>query len=488
MESESQPTSFSNWMPASFSNRTSSFVPQGLEEAAEARTKAASSSLSLISTASFYEPPTATPTQVKWTRAGFLVANLIVGSGIFTTPYGFKEAGWFAVVLAVLSTTVATWTGLLIGDLLESVSGPAALVSNATPPTYNTVGERAFGRAFLPFFGAFGIGQCLLQGVYMISLSAQSWQASLGFSVNKMICANAVVCLCISLIPRRYFSIIAKLGVAITLAAIAVVVASGLSLIPSGTANRHQSSFGAGFAGVSGSLSTVILSCGDHVCFPDIYTATGSQKQTYKKGIVMGFSIFLLCVLGFCIPCYFTLGDTIEPNVLTNIGMNGHGEITSFPREFRIVTNAVLAFRFLFIIPCFMPAIFAASDSFAGAILKMELSDAAGVESIFVFLREWPRKFTVCLVSRVIGYCILVCSAIFFASFLGPLVTIVGSLFQSINVIVIPCLAYNRLCPEKLQGRPAKRLLLWLLVLVGLIWCIGGTVTGVMDVIAGKST
>jgi len=302
-----------------------------------------------------------------------------------------------------------------------------------------------------------------------------------------MIYANAAVCFCISIAPRRYFFIIAKVGVAITLAAIAVVIVSGLSLLPD-EIDRRQDDFGRGIAGIPGSLATVMLSCGDHVCFPDVYHATGRCKRIYKKGVIMGFAIFVGCMLAFCIPCYVTFGTTIKPNVLTNIGLDALGNRTQFPMWLGVATNAVLAFRFLFIIPCFMPCIFVALDAMAGKVFRMDLSDVSRLDSILVLLPARACTFIVCFTTRMVGYAILVVCATFFESFLGALVTIVGSLFQSVNVIVIPCLAYYKLCPERLQGRYMKTTFLWLMVVIGMTWCVGGTFTGVMDVARGKKT
>lgn len=419
----------------------------------------------------------------SWSKAGFLIANLIVGSGIFTTPYGFVLAGWFGAVLAILATGAALWTALLLGDLLEVV----ATVSPEAPPTYNTIGELAFGRGFLPFFGAFCIGQCLLQGVYIINLSAQSWQVSLSFPAKTMIWVNALACLCITLMPRRYLGIIAKAGVALTFGAVSVVVASGLALLPDNV-DTNQSLFGQGIAGVSGSLATVILSCGDHVCFPEVYNMTGRNRKTYKKGAGMAFGIFLSCALAFCIPFYMTMGVTIQPNVLTSIGLGVDGKATTFPSWLRSATNAVLAFRFLFLVPCFMPCIFAALDSATSIATKIDLSDIADEETIFVFLYTDPIKFSLCLVNRIFGYCILAFCATFFESVVGALVTIVGSLFQSVNVIIIPCLAYYKLCHDQLKGNILNRLLLWVMVLVGSIWCVGGTMTGIIGVVKGRAS
>merc|ERR1719149_40088 len=168
--------------------------------------------------------------------------------------------------------------------------------------------------------------------------------------------------------------------------------------------------------------------------------------------------------------------------------MDGNGDRTSFPAWLGIPTNAVLAFRFLFIIPCFMPRIFAALDNLVGKVLRMDLSEAATKESIVAFLPTHISTFLACLATRILGYALLVICATFFESFLGDLVTIVSSLFQSISVFIIPCLAYYKLCPEQLQGRYMKTTFLWLMVAVGMIWCVGGTFTGVMDVINTNKT
>lgn len=425
--------------------------------------------------------------KVSWTKAGFLIANLIVGGGIFTTPSGLKLFGWLGIASAIAASVAGLWTALLLGDLLHAVSGTDGLLEQAdkAPPSYNTIGERAFGAAFVPFFGVFAIGQCLLQGVYMITVSAQSWHVFLEkyLHINSMIFVNAAACLLVTLTPRRYFGIIAKVGVALTISAMGVVVASGLSLRPDHT--DHQQTL-TGENQLIGSLAAVILSCGDHVCFPDIYNATGRCKKTYKKGAIMGFGIFLTCTLAFCIPCYLTMGVSIKSNVLTNIGVYPNGDImpvSEFPDWLRGVTNGVLAFRFLFIIPCFMPCIFAALDGVAGLVTGQDFARAQNVETVLVFLREEKATFVICLLNRIIGYVGLALLSVFFQQFLQELITIVGSLFQSVNVIVIPCLAYFKLCSYELNGRPIKRALLYLMLLFGSAWCIVGTVSGILGII-----
>jgi len=441
------------------------------------------------------DAPRSCKAQISGIELGFLVANLIVGSGIFSTPYGFMLTGWTSIPLALLSCALSLWTALLLGDLLEAVSSSPPVdalrrgllqdCQDTTPlePTYSAVGERAFGRLFVPVFGAFGFGQCLLQGVYMITLSAQSWQASLGLPAKTMIFVNAAVCLCISMVPRRHFGFMAKIGVMLTVVAMLAVVCSGLWLLPQDEADTDQSLFGTeGYAGICGSIASVFLSCGDHVCFPDMYATAKNNKKTYQKGIMTGFAIFTASCLAFCVPVYLTFGTGINPNVLTNIGLGVHGEDVGFPLWVRAATNALLAFRFLFIIPCFMPNIFRLFDGILSFCLRLDLTDTTQLETICELLPENRRKFFGCFMARVLGYLLVASFAVFFEQALGALVTIVGSLFQSVNVILIPCAAYLKLCGSELQGRPIKRALLYLMLLAGTCWCVVGTTIGIMNV------
>jgi len=183
-----------------------------------------------------------------------------------------------------------------------------------------------------------------------------------------------------------------------------VVVASGLSLLPD-RVDTHQSFIGQGLAGIPGALSTVVFSCGDHVCFPDIYNAAGRNSKTYKKGMCFGFGIFATCLLAFCVPAYLTFGTAILPNVLRNISLDTEGNASGFPLWMRSATNFVLAIRFLFIIPCFMPVIFSALDSLVGICFRTDLSIAARHETIFAMLPQSPYKFAIALVCESFHIC-----------------------------------------------------------------------------------
>jgi len=57
-----------------------------------------------------------------------------------------------------------------------------------------------------------------------------------------------------------------------------------------------------------------------------------------------------------------------------------------------------------------------------------------------------------------------------------------GSLFQSVNVIIIPCAAYAKLCNSELQGRPLKKALLYLMLSAGSVWCVVDIAFGVMNI------
>merc|ERR1712032_166575 len=187
---------------------------------------------------------------------------------------------------------------------------------------------------------------------------------------------------------------------------------------------------------------------------------------------------------GFCILAYLTFGTSIHPNVLTNIGLDFYGQSMDFPAWIRTATNATLAFRFLFIMPAFMPPIFLIFDSMLECCLRVDLSEALQLESVFQLLPRRGGKFSICLLSRSLSYVTLLVWALFFAHALGAVITICGSLFQSMNVIIIPCAAYLKLC----TGSFCKKALVCLMLSVGLIWCLVGTYVGVSDIFSQEDS
>lgn len=305
-----------------------------------------------------------------------------------------------------------------------------------------------------------------------------------------MMWCNAGICLIITLVPKKYFTLIAKVGVAITICAMLVVVSSGIWLLP-GHVATDQSVSGSGLAGVSGALAGVFLSSGDHVCFPAIYSGHCRNDRTiYKAGMTKGFVIFSCACLAYCIPLYMTFGSTIHPNSLTNIGLGIDGASSGFPKWLRTAVNGVLALRILFIIPNFMPGLFALFDYFLLSIFKQDLhgydeddinivgccgGDAGngGRDRVSGF------RFILLLLSRILTYCLLAFLGVFFQSLLAALINIVGSFFQSVNAVIIPCLAYLRLCnPSTLQKIP-----LLFVACLGIVWCVAGTTVGILQVV-----
>jgi len=372
-------------------------------------------------------------------------------------------------------------------DALEHAQRDAEAVPDGPACTgYDLIGKHAFGMGFSKIFGAFGFGQCLLQGVYMMSLSAHSWEASTGVSSGLMNWINAGVCLLITLIPKEYFTFLARAGVAITVGAMITVAASGLSLLPD-RVDSNQTLAGSGLAGVSGSIAGIFLSSGDHVCFPGIYTGhCGNDNSVYKKGMCRGFGLFTFACLAYCGLLYFSFGTTIRVNSLTNIGLGVDGQLSGFPICLRTAVNGVLALRFLFIIPNFMPVIFASFDYIIFGVFRQNLQPYYDSGHIFKHYFKGTLsglEGVLLLISRALGYCLLAFLSAFFSSVLAALINIVGSLFQSVNVLIIPCLAYLKLCNPQLP----QKVLLILVALVGFMWCVAGTTLGVLEVLGSKS-
>jgi len=62
--------------------------------------------------------------------------------------------------------------------------------------------------------------------------------------------------------------------------------------------------------------------------------------------------------------------------------------------------------------------------------------------------------------------------------------SLVSSMFKSVNAFIIPCVGYYALCGSKLRGKPFKRFLLLLVLSMGVLYGVVGTITSLLSLSA----
>lgn len=403
-------------------------------------------------------------------QVGFSVANLILGNAVFTIPYGFVKCGWSSAIFIILSVGVMLYTAALLGDVLNDMEDIENRV-HRKELDYAAIGELAVGQAFRPVFAMFCVGECFNMVVFFLVFTGSSLGSTFSCSSTRMIWMGAFLGSFFTLIPDRFMAVVSAAGIFLVLGAVLVVVCSGLALAADGV-DQGQSFLGTdGLFGLPGVMGTVGMAVADHPVFPRLYCASRS-RESYRKGLGIGYSIFLAVALMLSTAAYATYGTSIKSVVLTNIGQDAHGmKLKNFPAELTVVCNVALSIRCIQVLPAFLNPVIQQIEQ-----IVVHMSDGRSWLPSKLSQSRWnpASRFMLTLVSLFVCAHISVC----LSEVLFELETVVGALFKSANAFVIPCWGYLVLCRARLEGKAFKKAGLMALLVVGFVYGIVGTIAG----------
>jgi len=406
-------------------------------------------------------------------QVGFAVANLVMGNALLTVPYGFALCGWSAVI--ILGTCLLLYTAFLLGDVIE------ALEQRVVDPGYGDIAVEAFGERVAPLLVAFCCGECFFMLVFFFVFVGTSLGHALSIPVQSVILAVVPFAFLIKMVPARYMSVFSLLGLLLVLGACAACIFSGVSLAEPATS---QSMLGTvGFAGVFSTMGAVAVCVSDHPVFPELYHSS-NNKAAFQKGLGIGFMVFLLAALVLGVTTYASFGTSLEEVVLTNIGYDTHQQpVQNLPPWLAPVCNVVLSARCVQVMPNFLGPIL---SLIYGTLYRcgIDMSIPLDMESELSLLSSHPCRCLGRLL--IIGSCLLLCAAcsILFDDLMDLVESLVSSMFKSVNAFIIPCVGYYALCGSKLRGKPFKRFLLLLVLSMGVLYGVVGTITSLLSLSA----
>jgi len=414
------------------------------------------------------------------TEVGLAVASFILGPAALTIPFAFVLSGWLALLAICLGMALMLLTAVMLGDVLEEVESRGRF-----DPSYGDVGELTFGEAFKPVFTVICTVEVFFVAIFFVIFIGQTLSATFGLDAEKVVWSAAALGVVVTLIPKRFFSILSVLGVFLTTVAVAAAVVSGVLLFPDRVADS-QSLFGTvGLSGMLFGVSSTAVAVGDHAVFPGLYAAA-QDRQCFQSGLVMGYAIFLCVVLVLCITTYAAFGVSLDAVVLTNIGEDAEGNPDGMmPNWVPVACNILLAVRTMVVIPNFMKPMITLLQETVIHFTNVDLSMPKDMETEFAMLKESPGKFMGRLALICLSFFICALCGDLLSDFISDLETLISSLFKSINVFIIPCWGYWTLCGRSLKGQPVKKCIILLLVLLGVVWGIFGTISAVSTIASG---
>eukprot|EP00929_Paragymnodinium_shiwhaense_P011455 TRINITY_DN11715_c0_g1_i5.p1 TRINITY_DN11715_c0_g1~~TRINITY_DN11715_c0_g1_i5.p1 ORF type:complete len:587 (-),score=115.73 TRINITY_DN11715_c0_g1_i5:148-1857(-) len=256
-------------------------------------------------------------------QAAATMANMLIGVGMLSFPYGFKQAG-IGLGMAILAVALAamTFTAFLIESSLTEAR--AVLVAKGESPTdltLATLGYMAYGTAGRSWIAVSMIGE--LSGGFLtyVLLQAENLQLLFGMDLFRgtiLSCLLSFICL---LCPPKALSRLSSIGlVAVSFAAISLVI-SAVALVNSDDMPDFNSYHAyVRPAGTGTALGLTMFSLSGHAQIGYVYTNMARPETEFRGAVkaamaIAGFFYVIVGILG-----YYVFGDYARQTLTDNLG------------------------------------------------------------------------------------------------------------------------------------------------------------------------
>jgi hypothetical protein len=293
--------------------------------------------------------------------------------------------------------------------------------------------------------------------------------AILGLSKELIISVAAGCGVLLSLVPKRFMAIVSVLGLVLTLTCAAAVVAWGFNTGPRPNSNSLYGT--QGVIGLVYMASFAGICVADHPVFPGLYNSA-RKPDDFFNGLIYGFAFFALSALVVSSCTYFTFGSNVQPVVLLNMGHDTHMKPIGRFEWMETVANMVIAFRTLLVLPSFIRPV-------VGIIEDVGLR-AFGFDWDLHVQRRRGYRFSLIFVA----FSVCTIAAVILQDYLPEIEALTGSLFKSVNALIIPCWSYYRLCKPTFT---ITRLAIHVVILGAFVWGFYGTYSAVTSIMADSS-
>jgi len=389
----------------------------------------------------------------------FNLINIIMGVGVISVPYAFKQTGYSVLLLLLVVTGIAQRTAKWIGSSLElaAKSTEAKLVAlNARDFAF--LAQLAFGgrgATFINVVTVFEIWSALVTFMVMNGTNANILWPSL----SSALCVT-VTCICatfLCFIPDRLFSYLSLMSTAALLAAAVTLVASAL-MLPTWDEPPESQSF-LFVDNIPRSVGIIIFCFAGHPCFPAVHSSM-REKPKWSRAVNCSFVVAFLYygMMGFF--GYIVFGSKLRQSITENIaGIKG----ALFWQDVAAVCFLV---KVEFTVPLLLNAVMV-------AVWPPEIGRA---------LWTAPR---VCLTFAVSAFTTLV--AVWLADALAIVASLTGNLFVMTTSVLFPALlhmALTRRFGEPGEPRLSSYIQYGAVLSFGTVMAITGTYLAVKDLMS----
>ncbi|KAG1139119.1 hypothetical protein G6F37_004320 [Rhizopus arrhizus] len=386
--------------------------------------------------------------------AYFNVVCVVAGTGTLGLPKAFAEGGWLGILILILASAMAIYSGIVLIRCLYHQPGKRL-------HDYKAIGTAAFGwpgyiiASALHFLNLFGCPALylVLAGGNMVSL-LKGTPGELKYQIWVAIWGCFLLVPSLILKTLKEVTVISAIGAVCTMMAVFVVLIQGPMY-------RHEHPEipvvhdGVIWEGFPLALSTIAFSFGGNNTYPHAEHALKKPHQ-WKWAVTAGLSTCVGLYFLTAVPGYWSFGNTTQSPIYNSLP-DGPGKLLS---------TIVMTIHVIFAIPIY-------STSFS---LEFERFTNCSEER-FGKLGAWIGRAIIRTVTMGI-LVILACFIPYFDDFMG----LIGALANCGLVFLLPILCYLKL--TGVRNKPWYELAFCALtIFLGIVGCVFGTIDAIKALI-----
>ncbi|CAE7587005.1 AVT1A [Symbiodinium necroappetens] len=263
--------------------------------------------------------------------------NVFVGGGSVVLPYAFRLSGWLFVPLLLAVGVLMGFTLWIMGFLLEAVDDQAEQMGvPRSQRDWGFIGYAAFGNVGRLLFAGCMFFDLTGGALVLVSIVIEQLPFLLPFRHNVTALLSCVLAFSCCLLPKRFFSIMAVLGMSSQVMLILGLVITGVELTSLNEVATDQTALKA--AGVPSAFGIALLCFLAHSEAPLIYQMMEDRKQ-WTKAVIYSMTLTEAFLLTFGALGYGFFGGSVAQSIADNIGRDL--ELQVLPGGLNVLLGAI---------------------------------------------------------------------------------------------------------------------------------------------------
>jgi len=254
-------------------------------------------------------------------QAVFNLTNLMMGSGVLSVPYAFKESGYTALLIMCVVRYITGQTASWLGSAIEMASSsPEAAGVPASAWDFGFLAEVCLGKKFRLFISAAVVLEMWFALVTFMAMNGASasvlWPS---LSPSWSVPFTGIIAMALVFVPQRFFSYLSLVSTMSMIGAAAAMIASTF-MLTEWAEPQDDAGLGAWDRTMNfpRSAGILIFCFAGHPCFPAIKTGmkvNGRWRLCVDVSFTIAFAYYAL----FGALGYMAFGQDVAQTLTANL-------------------------------------------------------------------------------------------------------------------------------------------------------------------------